>query len=156
MLLAVTYDEYRLVNVDFDFIDVDGDNASSVFNTINSGDINILDGITFGGFNYINPDNLNKSYIIFYSAKPNIEKVEYALRKYFNDVRREIILKVIKNLLRVSTAKGDVYIYTNLNIRVAKEIIEKYQVFDKIPEPLKAADEIASSLSTFLLYKKII
>ena len=156
MLLSATYEEFRLHSIDFDLISVDGEDARDIFEKLEKGDICIFDGITFGGFNYIDPRFINSNYIIFYSSRPNLTKVLNALTKHFDDSRRDIILNVMSNLLRISTKKGDVFIYTNIGVDKAKEIIEKYQVFDKIPEPLKTAHEISSSLSKFLLSKKII
>ena len=156
VLISVTYEGFKIYNIDFDLISVDGEDASTVFGKLEKGDISLLDGITFGGFNYINPSLINSNYIIFYSSRPNLTKVSYALAKHFYDNRRNIILNVMSNLLRISTKKGDVFIYTNIKANEAKEIIEKYQVFDKIPEPLKTAHELSSSLSKFLLSKKII
>ena len=156
VLLSVTYDQFKIYDIDFDLITVDGNDAGEIFKTLKKGDVCILDGITFGGFNYINPRLINSNYIIFYSSKPNLDKVYNALIKHFNDDRKEIILSIMSNLLKISTKKGDVFIYTNMRVSEAKEIIEKYQVFDKIPEPLKSAHEISSSLSKFLLSKKFI
>ena len=155
-LVSVTYNGFKIYSIDFDLISVDGEDAGLVFEKLEKGDICILDGITFGGFNYINPDLIKTDYIIFYSSRPNLAKVSSALIKHFNDNRKNVILNVMNNLLRISTKKGDVFIYTNIKVNEAKEIIEKYQVFDKIPEPLKTAHEISSSLSKFLLSKKII
>jgi len=156
VLLSVTYERYKIYNIDFDLITIDGSDAGEIFEKLEKGEICILDGITFGGFNYINPSLIRSNYIIFYSSKPNLDKVYNALVKHFNDDRKEIILNIMNNLLRISTKKGDVFIYTNMGVSEAKEIIEKYQIFDKIPEPLKTAHEISSSLSKFLLSKKII
>ncbi|QIW23138.1 DUF99 family protein [Sulfolobus sp. S-194] len=156
VMLSVVFKNYDIIDVDFDFIFVDGDEGTSVLNSLQTGDVCILDGLTFGGFNFVNPNKLKSKYIIFYSSKPNILKITRALDRHFNDERRDIILNVIANLTRVSTLRGDVYIYTNLDLKYAKNIIEEYQVFDRIPLPLKIAHEISSSLSTFLLSKKII
>lgn len=80
VLLSVVYEEYKILDVDFGFIKVDGNDASRVLNSLNTGDICILDGVTFGGFNYIDPKVLTKKFIIFYSSKPNLVKVEEALK----------------------------------------------------------------------------
>jgi len=156
VLLSVTYDGFKISSIDFGLISVDGEDAGTVLEKLEKGDLCILDGITFGGFNYINPGLIKNSYIVFYSSRPNLTKVSSALIKHFDDSRKHIILNVMNNLLRISTKKGDVFIYTNIKVDKAKEIIEKYQVFDKIPEPLKVAHEVSSSLSKFLLSKKII
>lgn len=156
VLLSVTYTGFKISSIDFGLITVDGEDAGMILEKLEKGDLCILDGITFGGFNYINPSLINSNYIIFYSSRPNLAKVSNALTKHFNDNRKDVILSVASNLLRISTKKGDVFIYTNIKVNEAKEIIEKYQVFDKIPEPLKTAHEVSSSLSKFLLSKKII
>lgn len=155
VLLSVTFSDYRIVDVDFELIYVDGNDATDVINRLKKGEVSLLDGVTFGGFNYIDPSLLNFNYIIFYSSPPNFQKVKDAL-SHFNDERNEVILSVISSLTRLTTRKGDVFVFSNLDMVKVREIIEKYQIFDKIPEPLKVAHEISSSLSRFLLKKNII
>ncbi|MBP1357230.1 MAG: DUF99 family protein [Sulfolobus sp.] len=156
VLMSVVFDNYEIVDIDFDFIYVDGEEAGDVLRTLKKGEISILDGVTFGGFNYVNPFELDFKYIIFYSSKPNLKRVSEALSKHFNDSRKDVILNVMNNLTRLTTKRGDIYVYSNIETKEVVEVIEKYQVFDKLPEPLKTAHELSSSLSRFLLSKNLI
>ncbi|EZQ03057.1 hypothetical protein CM19_09460 [Candidatus Acidianus copahuensis] len=142
-LVISTYSENELVDVDIDWITVDGDDATAVYTTLRKGDIKIFDNIIVGGFNYIIPD---KNYIIFLGRTPNISDIKNALVKYFDDSRKKIILEYLSNLIRISTRKGVVYINTDINLSLAKRIIEQYQVFSKYPEPIKTSHIIGKAL----------
>lgn len=142
-LVSVTYKEYEIVDVDFELITVDGKDGTEKYSLLRKGDIKILDGVIVGGFNYIVPDS---NYIIFYSYKPNISKILNAAIKHYNDERVDIFKKFLLNLVEISTKRGNIYIATDLDTRLAKRIIEKYQIFSKIPEPVKTAHIIGKSL----------
>ncbi|AWR98262.1 DUF99 family protein [Acidianus sulfidivorans JP7] len=142
-LVSVTYNNYSLVDVDFDMILVDGKDGSEKFRKLRKGDIIIFDSIIVGGFNYIEPD---KNYIIFYSSKPNLDRILHAAIKHYNDERVNVIKKYLSNMIEISTKYGSVYINTDLDIKLAKNIIEYYQVFSKIPEPIKTAHIIGKSI----------
>lgn len=142
-LVSVTYNGYKLIDVDIDFIYVDGDEATLKFNNLRKGEVLILYSIIVGGFNYIIPSG---KYIIFYGKKPNILEIDRALKLHFNDKRREVILNYLSNLVRVPTKKGSVYINTNLEISNAINIIEFYQVNSKYPEPIQTAHIIGKGI----------
>jgi endonuclease V-like protein UPF0215 family len=142
-LVSVTYDGYKIVDVDLDFIYVDGDDATAKFNNLRKGKICILYSIIVGGFNYIIPEG---KYIIFYGRKPNIIEIGNALKLHFDDKRKDIILGYLSNLVKVPTKKGSVYINTNLEISEAINIIEFYQINSKYPEPIQSAHIIGKGI----------
>ena len=155
VLLSVMMSEYKLVNVDFSFITVDGDDCTDALIQITSGcDIILLDGVIFGGFNYISVNDIkNGGYVIFYSHKPNLTEIFRALNKHFSYDEKRInsIINVLSNLVELPTKRGEVFVYSNLDKVIVKSLIEKYQLFSKIPYPLFISHELASSLSRFLL-----
>ena len=159
VLLAACFKNSKLVSVNFDTILVDGNDATQkLFKITEKSEVLLLDGITFGGFNYVNPETVGNngfSYIVFYSQMPNVNEVEKALRKHFNDERICIILNTITSLTKLPTRKGEVFVMSNLPLNEVSEIINFYQFFVKEPEPLRTAHIIASSLSKFLLRKKL-
>jgi len=148
-LVSVIYENYNIVNVDYTLILVDGNDASNKLKLLNKEGYLILDGVVFGGFNYVEPES---DWIIFYSKRPNVEEIERALRKHFSNDATKVstILNVIKNLTPISTRKGTVYVYTSLDFSEVSQIISYYQVFGKRPEPLRAAHIIASAIGKFL------
>ncbi|BCU67296.1 hypothetical protein HS7_07330 [Sulfolobales archaeon HS-7] len=152
VLSSVTYDDKRVVYIDLNRITVDGNDGTDAFRTLRKGDITILDGVIYAGFNYITPD---QNYIIFYSSRPNIEKIKEALIKHFYNENEKIsyVVNILNGLSRITTKWGDVFIYTDLKIQDAVKIIEKYQFFSIRPEPLRTAHIISSSVARFLLNK---
>ncbi|MGC9104825.1 MAG: DUF99 family protein [Thermoprotei archaeon] len=148
VLLSAVFENRKLTKVDFDFITVDGTDATNVYKRLAKGEVNLLDGITFAGFNYIDPDETD---VVFFSRKPNIEEVERALRKHFNDDRANVILRVMKDLKEIPTPKGAVYVYTLLDESLVKEIVAESQTFSKTPFQLSVASELSKKISRFLL-----
>ncbi|QKR01015.1 DUF99 family protein [Metallosphaera tengchongensis] len=142
-LIVTLYEDLYFKDVKIDFITVDGDDGTEVFERISWGVTTIFDGITYAGFNYIVP---RRNYILFYGGKPNLQKVELALEKHFHDRRKEIILNFIKNLVRIETRNGPVYIESDLELRYAKGIIERYQLVSKYPEPIRLAHVIGRTV----------
>ncbi|MEM3244864.1 MAG: DUF99 family protein [Metallosphaera sp.] len=142
-LVVTLFEDLTFKDVNLGFITVDGSDAKEAFCKINWGVTTIFDGVTFAGFNYIIPD---KNYIIFYGYRPNVAKVKLALDKHFHDDREEKIISILERLVRIESRWGPVYLYTDLDLTLARNLIDKYQVISKYPEPIRYAHVIGKAL----------
>ncbi len=144
-LVSVTFSDYIVKDVDFNFITVDGEDATNVFKSLRKGDFTIIDSVICGGFNYI---EAMENYIYFFGKKPNVESIFDALKKNFGSDKKRIetIMNVLKNIVSIPTKKGTVYVNTDLELTTVKEIIEHYQVFVKYPEPIRHAHVVGRAI----------
>lgn len=149
----------KIVNVKLRIIEVDGfDATDKLLSMIDGMNLNavILGGITFAGFNIINPNKILNDMgipVIVYSGnQPNNEKMLMALKKHFNDWK--IRWDIIKNL-------GSVYIIkphpferpiffevVGASPEWAKTILHRLAIISRIPEPVRIAGIIARGLSS--------
>ena len=148
ILLSSVFDGLRLTSIDFEPIEVDGLDGPLMYKNLMKGDVNLIDGVTVAGFNYIEP---GPNDIVVFTHKPEVKKVERALEKHFHDGREKTILYVMNNLREIPTKRGTLYVFSYLTESYVREIIEKYQVFSKVPYPLYFASRLAKSLSRFLV-----
>ncbi|AFH42842.1 DUF99 family protein [Fervidicoccus fontis] len=131
---------------------------------INSKDVVVfLDGVTYAGFNFIDPEEIKEKtkmeIIAIFSRKPNQDKIENALRLHFSDweYRWEHIYKVIKNVRSIVNFRGKLYFFTTIeNAKDAEFLIESYQLISKLPEPIRVAHIIAKEISFFLIKENTI
>ncbi len=147
-LVSSTYKGLKLVDVDVDFITVDGEDGTEAYERLRKGDVTILFSIIVGGFNYIIPKN---NYIVFYGRRPNTREIDEALKKYFPE-RREKIMSFLYSLVQIPTRKGNIYVNTDLDLSLVKEIIEYYQVFTKYPEPIRTSHVIGKGIGQHISF----
>lgn len=108
-------------------------------------------GITFGGFNVLDLERVWKEYgipIIVVSRKmPDLKTIEDALKKHFEDW--EVRMKLIKKykIEKVQNGKYEVYAQiVGIERSEAERVINAFTVRGAIPEPLRVAHIIASTL----------
>jgi len=113
-----------------------------------------LDGVTFAGFNIINPslmhDVLGYPVITIFKHQLNLQKIKVALMNNFSDWRKRysVIESVYENSKEVRTGWRKLRISSyGLDLYVIAEIITDLQLTSPLPEPLRLADLIASGLT---------
>jgi len=120
----------------------------------------VLDGVTYGGFNIVDPDRLSESIdkpvIVFFRYELNLDEVMAALRRHFPDwsFRFSVIehaYKQSKSIAEVFGASGKRSSITCIGIsfKDAINLLLKFTVMPPIPHPLRLADRIASAIGRF-------
>ncbi|MFX1294137.1 MAG: DUF99 family protein, partial [Promethearchaeota archaeon] len=115
----------------------------------------LLNGITFGGFNIIDIDQLaemiDRPVISLIEHEPNFDKIKIALKKHYTDWKeRWNIFQRIKSIEKINIKANAKPIYfhyssSDLNPTIVKEILEKTTGRSHIPESLKLAHLIGES-----------
>lgn len=163
VLLGVKYavKERIIEGISYTLILVDGldatDKALKIIESL-EGDIVLYDGVTYAGFNIIDPFKIHSitgiSGIVFYRHPLSIKKISNALIKHFPDyrVRLDIIRRVLQYRYKMNTEWG-IYEYTPIEIDPldAKNLLKKLQYYSPEPEPIRIADILSSKLSRSLI-----
>lgn len=116
----------------------------------------LLGGITFAGFNIIDPLTLHEEYnipvIVVSKDKPDNDKIRKALMKNFPDWAKRY--KIIERFSNRASKLIEVCKYGKLYVRAVglseyevENIICKIQLTGGIPEPLREAKAIASAIA---------
>jgi endonuclease V-like protein UPF0215 family len=110
----------------------------------------MLDGISLGGFNVIDMDDLSettgKPVISVTRNPPDNEKVRKALIKNFDDWERRVEIIEKNPLVKVETDYKPVYIrFSGIDESEAKRVVKSSIVRGCIPEPIRLAHVIASA-----------
>ena len=121
-------------------------------------DIVLLDGITYAGFSVVDLKRIRKitkKIIVFFYRPLDLEKIKNALIKNFHDwkLRYNIIENVYSNSIIVEINNITARIYSTFDIMETKSVLERIILFSPIPEPLRIAHIIASTLSKKTIYK---
>lgn len=122
------------------------------------GSLILLDGITYAGFDVVNPARLSnstgKGVIVVQTHPLNLTRIRLALQKHFTDwyERYTIIEDVYKNMFYVETPWRTVRIHVQgINVNEAISVVKRLCLYSPVPEPLRIADKISSALSRLLL-----
>jgi endonuclease V-like protein UPF0215 family len=121
-----------------------------------------FDGVTYAGFNVIDPRRLysifNTSLAVIFRHQLDLYKIFKALKKHFNDYkyRYSIIEQIYKQSLEVKINGTKIKIYTlGLPPKQITKHIEKTRKTYIEPYPLRAADRLASLIGRILMNKNI-
>ena len=119
----------------------------------------LLDGVALGGFNLVDIEKIfldtNLPVITITRDKPDIQKIENALKKHFSDWEKRFNLIKKGKLHKINTKHNPIFIKTiGINLKQAKEIIKISTIRGVIPEPIRVAHLIASGITRGESYGK--
>ena len=158
-LVAVKLDGPHLVRIRTGWIAIDGmdatDRALKLLAAFSFAQCPILlAGITFGGFNLIDPRRLQKRFrtptIVVVGSRPSNRAVKSALVRHFPDWKeRWRIIESLGPLRRVRTVASENLLYFEAfgcsNVE-ARTILRSWALVSRVPEPLRVAGLVARGL----------
>lgn len=122
------------------------------------GDAVLLDGVTYCGFDVVDPwrvhDETGLPVIVVQAYPINMERISRALSKHFEDhaLRFNVIKRVYEAYAILRTRWRVIsFLAIGIDRDEASKIIDALSVYSPIPEPLRIAGMIASSVSRLLL-----
>jgi len=144
-------------------VKVDGRDTLGVIKDISksmSGQVILLDGVIYAGFDVIDPHELHsstgKGVIVVQLYPLNLNSIQRALQEHFEDwsERFSVIRDVYSKMVRVETPWRILEVYsTGLSFSEALSILKESCIYSPVPEPLRIADKIASALSKIHMNK---
>lgn len=145
----------QIVRIHLTYIEIDGLDATERLLNIVEGpvDVFILGGVTFAGFNLIDPFRVNEVFgtpVIIYADKhPDGDAIYRALRENFSDWRlRWSVISRLGDIQCVEIMRCPVfYEVIGASKSWAREILEASAMICRIPEPVRVASLIARGLS---------
>ncbi|MEM4577080.1 MAG: DUF99 family protein [Candidatus Nezhaarchaeales archaeon] len=166
ILCAVLTIGLRVEAVSLRLIDVDGLDAMNklldVAKRLRPLNMIVLGGVTFGGFNIIDPialhEDLGTPVVVVTTEKPDNEAVLNALKKHFDDW--EIRYRIFEKLASVSPIyetklnpkeKAVFLEIVGIEVEKAIEALKRVTVIGRTPEPLRIANRIAKTVSRAIL-----
>ncbi len=158
ILCGVLMEGDRIVCVRQRKITVDGLDATDKLVSLMKGlvvDAVILGGITFGGFNVIDPNiihsNTGLPVIVYSGVKPDNDAVLKALKKHFPDWKiRWNIIKGAGKIYNTQIFENSPEIYyeaVGCDTKWAEKILKISAKINRIPEPVRVARLIAKGLT---------
>jgi len=155
LLAAVLLQKEWIEDVGFSYITVDGLDATEKLIEILSGwkfDAVMLAGLSFGGFNIIDPHEVFKHFhkpvIVVSRTKPNNVAVKRALQRHFADwERRWKIFEKVAPVYRVNTVPPLYIEVVGVSFSAAVKILKAEMFVCRVPESLRVARLIARGLS---------
>lgn len=158
LLCGVLMKGDRILKVRHAEIEVDGLDATDKLLSMMVGievDAVILGGITFGGFNVINPRTINTEtgvpIIVYSGTMPDNAAVLAALRKHFPDWKRR--WKIFKELGRIHSTQvfmdsPEIYFeVVGCEPGWAEVVLKDSAMISRIPEPVRVAGLVARGLT---------
>ena len=158
-LLAVSLKGPHVLRLRLGWITVDGldatQEAKTLLQGLQRGPV-LLSGVTFGGFNLIDPYAVSKRFktptIVVVGSRPDNRAVKRALVKHFPDWRKRWdIIRSLGPLRRVRTVAEEPPIFyeaIGCSTREARTILERNAMVSRVPEPIRVAGLIARGLFT--------
>ena len=159
LLLGIkTINIYHIVDLAYTSILVDGlettNKTCRLIKLLGEANIVFLDGITYAGFDVVDADQVYLETgipVIVYQQYPlDLDRVRKALQKHFPDwkQRYNVIEKIYRKMSYYPTRWRPILFYNvGVNREDAIYYLEKTMIYSPIPEPLRLADQIASTIS---------
>jgi len=157
VLCCVALSRGRIGDVRIAPIEVDGLDATEKLLSMLDGDVDavILGGITFAGFNLIDPSTILREteipVIVYSGHKPDNDAVLLALRRHFGDwKRRWSIIEGLGELYETVPRSGEPPVYFEVvggSESWAAEVLRSSALVCRIPEPVRVAGVIARGVS---------
>jgi len=158
ILCGVLMKGERILKVRHAEIRVDGLDATDKLLSLMKGievEAVILGGITFGGFNVIDPRIINDEtgvpIIVYSGVKPDNDAVRSALRKHFPDwERRWEIIEGLGEIHSTRVFREDPEIYFEVigcDPGWAEGVLKDNAMISRIPEPVRVAGLVARGLT---------
>jgi len=161
LLIAAFLRELQVRDVKLGEITVDGTDATDVILRIVASlktkpDAVLLAGISYAGFNLIDPFRLqeeaNLATITVTAEKPNNREVQTALQEHFPDWKmRWSVYKRLRNFqpLQANLKENPVFMETvRLTSREGGRILKRLTKIGRMPEPIRTARMIARGLTS--------
>jgi endonuclease V-like protein UPF0215 family len=156
-LLAVWLKGPHLHQLRTDWITVDGLDATRKTELLLKGSMQIpvlLSGVTFGGFNLIDPWRIQKlckaPVIVVIGSRPDNRAVKLALSRHFPDWKeRWDLIRSLGPLHEVRTMAGEGPMFFEqfgCSTRNAALILKSWAFVSRVPEPLRVAGILARGL----------
>lgn len=157
-LCGVEMESSRIESVKLRRIHVDGLDATEKLTEMLEGfegDAVILGGITFAGFNVVDPWEVHREtggpVVVYSGVKPNNEKVLGALRKHFPDWKKRWgVIERLGAIIATEPFPGEPPIYfeaVGCTVEYAERVLHRAALVSRIPEPVRVAGIIARGLS---------
>ncbi len=157
-LCGVYMEATLIVDIRIAKIQVDGLDATEKLLTMLGsfgGDAIILGGITFAGFNIVDPVKVHretgKTVIVYSGEEPNNESVLNALKAHFQDwKKRWAIIQSAGPIHTTAPFPGEPPVYFEVvgNTKEwAEEVLRASAMVSRIPEPVRVAGIVARGLS---------
>jgi endonuclease V-like protein UPF0215 family len=165
VLCGVLMHGFKIEDVFLRLIEVDGLDATEklldMASKLSPLDAILLGGVTFGGFNIIDPIVVNESLkvpvIVVTTERPDNEAVLNALKKHFEDWRlRYRVFEKLASVSPIYEAKlnpreNPVFLeVVGMEFDRALELLRKVTIRGRVPEPLRIANRIAKAASRAL------
>jgi len=158
ILCGVLIDDDRIIQIRKAEIEVDGlDATEKLLKMLESVDVDalVLGGITFAGFNIIDPRIIHEKtgfpVIVYSGVEPNNEAMLKALQKHFPDwKKRWEIVESLRPIHRTCILEKEPDVFfeaVGCDAGWAEEVLRASAVVSRIPEPVRAAGLIARGLS---------
>jgi len=156
-LLALWLKGPHLHQLRNDWITVDGLDATRKAELLLKGSVHVpvlLSGVTFGGFNLINPWKIEKTckapVIVVIGSRPDNRAVKRALSRHFPDwEERWDLIRSLGPLHRIRTMAGEGPVFFErfgCSTRDAAVILKSWAFVSRIPEPLRVGGIVARGL----------